>query len=70
VIRTFAVRLCRGVAALLTAGACGLSTVYAQAPQKGAAPPDTGFPVVESILAVLATGLILFIVCVPSRKEE
>jgi hypothetical protein len=70
VIRTLAVRLCRGLAALATAGACALSTAYAQAPQQGAAPPDTGFPVVPALLAVLATALILFVICVPSGKEE
>jgi hypothetical protein len=70
VIRTLAVRLCRGLATLAIAATCGVSTAHAQAPQQGGAPPDTGFPVVPALLAVLATGLILFVICVPSGKEE
>jgi hypothetical protein len=67
-IRTLAARLGRAVTALIALGFCGVSTAHAQAP--GGTPPDTSFPVVPALLAVLATGLILFILCVPSGKEE
>jgi hypothetical protein len=67
-IRTLAF-LGRGLAAILALGIGAVSTAYAQAPQQGGT-PSRGAPVMEYILAVLGTGLVLFILCVPSRKEE
>ncbi len=67
-IRGLAARLARVLAALATIGFASASPAYAQA--QDAAPPDTSFPVVPALLAVLATGIILFVICVPSGKEQ
>ena len=66
-IGTLAARLGRVFAALAALGFCGVSTAHAQ--DQSGAPPDTSFPLVPAALAVLATGVILFILCVPSGKE-
>jgi hypothetical protein len=64
-LRTFTRFLCRGLAAV-AAVACTVSTAHAQA---GTPPGDSGFPILPTILAVLATGLLLLVVCLPSGKE-